>query len=684
MRRPTSYDANALPALAGALAVALFVALLVLDPARLATLARERAFDLLYAAFPREDATAKVVVIDIDRATLSRFGGWPLPRAKLALIVDKLAFARAKAVAIDIYFDGPDRDSPRALATKLSGLPGGEAVRPLADAMPDTDQFFAGSLRKAPSVLGALAAPGGPPPAFNPIGGGQPDPGLATMVDGFSGPYPPLADAALGLGVQSLFGEDGGLVRRVPLLFVSQGQIAPSLALETARIAEGAAMIDLDSPRRVVLGGRSATLDPGGAMRIHWSAHSHWRNRTLSASDLLDDRIVDARLADATALIGSSAPQAGALRSTSSHVLTSSVQIEAEAVEQLLDGTAPHEPHAALALTVAASALLGLASVGLMLFRGPAFGFAALAGLILAWFATVATVFLNAHLLLNPAAPTAAAFIGGNVAASVAFARTRRLKALISQRFEQYLAPHVVRAIVANPERLKREGEMRVVTALFTDIEDFTRLTTQLEPKALIALLDPYFDGVCRIIIDNGGMIDLIVGDAVHAFFNMPLDMEDHADRAVACAMAIIDFTQTFRSASMPAAAGFGRTRIGVETGRAIVGDVGGERRLNYTAHGGVSNAAARLEAANKEFGSSICIGPGAAGAIRRTRLVAIGKTQLRGFSASVEVYTPEALDTREGLDKREGLSVTPPTPEPRQSSPAPKACPESAPPRAP
>jgi adenylate cyclase len=662
MRKPASGDSAALPALAGALAVTLFLALLVLDPARIAPLARERAFDLLYAAFPRQNAKAKVVVIDIDRATLSHFGGWPLPRAKLALIVDKLVAAHAKAVAIDIYFDGPDRDSPRALATKLSRLPGGEAVRPLAEAMPDTDQFFANSLRKAASALGALAAPGGPPPAFNAIGGGKsPDLALATMVDGFSGPYPPLADAALGLGVQSLFGEDGGLVRRVPLLFVSRGQMAPGLALETARIAEGAAMIELDSAQRVVFGGRSAALDPNGAMRIHWSAHSHWRDRTLSASHLLDDRIADTRLADATVLLGSSAPEAGALRPTSHHVLTPSVQIQAEAVEQLLDGVAPHEPHAAVALTVAASALLGLASVGLMLFRGPAFGYAALAGLILAWLGTVAATFLTTHILLNPAAPTAAAFIGGNVAASVAFARTRRLKALISQRFEQYLAPDVVRAIVANPESLKREGEMRVVTALFTDIEDFTRLTTQLEPKALIALLDPYFDGVCRIIIDHGGMIDLIVGDAVHAFFNMPFDMDNHADRAVACAMAIIDFTQTFRSASAPAAAGFGRTRIGVETGRAIVGDVGGARRLNYTAHGGVSNAAARLEAANKEFGTSICIGPGAAAAIRQTRLVAIGKTQLRGFSASVEVYTPE------------GLGVTPPTPEPRQSAPVPK-----------
>jgi adenylate cyclase len=94
----------------------------------------------------------------------------------------------------------------------------------------------------------------------------------------------------------------------------------------------------------------------------------------------------------------------------------------------------------------------------------------------------------------------------------------------------------------------------------------------------------------------------------------------------------------------------------------AVVGDVGGSRRLNYTAHGGVSNAAARLEAANKVFGTSICIGPGAAAAVRRTRLVAIGQTQLRGFNASVEVYTPERM------------SFSSPRQEPRQSSAAPNA----------
>ena len=109
-------------------------------------------------------------------------------------------------------------------------------------------------------------------------------------------------------------------------------------------------------------------------------------------------------------------------------------------------------------------------------------------------------------------------------------------------------------------------------------------------------------------------------------------------------------------------AAGFGRTRIGVESGPAIVGDVGGSRRLNYTAHGNAINRTARLEAANKEFGSMICVGPGAAAATRRATLRPLGSLTLRGFDQPVTVYTPEEL------------AVSSPKPEPPQSAVRPTA----------
>src|SRR6202043_2653623 len=138
----------------------------------------------------------------------------------------------------------------------------------------------------------------------------------------------------------------------------------------------------------------------------------------------------------------------------------------------------------------------------------------------------------------------AAALIAGNVAAGASFARTLRLKALISRRFAQYLAPEVVNQIIARPDRLKRSGELREVTALFTDVEGFTTMTNRVAPRMLITLLDGHFDGLCRIALAHGGMIDAIAGDALPVFFNVPLERADHVDAPLDCALAIPRFAE--------------------------------------------------------------------------------------------------------------------------------------------
>jgi adenylate cyclase len=136
-------------------------------------------------------------------------------------------------------------------------------------------------------------------------------------------------------------------------------------------------------------------------------------------------------------------------------------------------------------------------------------------------------------------------------------------------------------------------------------------------------------------------MVDKIVGDAVHAIFNAPIDLDDHPTRALDCAMAIREWTERYRSTPEAGALGLERTRIGLETGSAIVGDVGIRTKLDYTAHGDVMNAASRLEAANKELGSSICIGPAAAARIDAAAVRPLGKTSLRGLGDLVPVFEP-------------------------------------------
>jgi adenylate cyclase len=325
--------------------------------------------------------------------------------------------------------------------------------------------------------------------------------------------------------------------------------------------------------------------------------------------------------------------------------LTPSLQIQVEGIEQLLAGSAPVRHASAGHVEYPAMLFIGLAAVWLAALLGPIPAAALVVVLVAAWIAACVLGFF-AGVLIDPVGPTAVAVLTGNITAAVSFARTLRLKALISQRFAQYLAPEIVTEIIAHPDRLKRSGEMRTVTALFTDVEGFTAMTNRVTPMELIVLLDKYFDAVCGTVLKHNGMIGGFAGDSVNAFFNVPLERQDHVDSALDCAIAIFHRTESFRHTPMASAAGFGRTRIGIESGLAIVGDVGGSRRLNYTAHGDVINLAARLEVANKEFGSAICVGPGAAAAARRTKLRALGSITLRGFAALITVYTPEDLSS--------------------------------------
>src|SRR5262249_41725614 len=184
---------------------------------------------------------------------------------------------------------------------------------------------------------------------------------------------------------------------------------------------------------------------------------------------------------------------------------------------------------------------------------------------------------------------------------------------------------------------------MREITTLFTDIEEFTEMTERAAPADLVALLDDYFEVVTRAVTDHGGMVDKIVGDAVHAIFNAPLDLPDHARQALDSALAIVRQTEAIRSTPVAKKLRLRRTRVGIETGLAIVGDVGGARKLDYTAYGSVVNTAARLEAANKTVGSTILIGPVAASRLDPATIRSIGRMSLRGLSAPLEIFTPVA-----------------------------------------
>jgi adenylate cyclase len=582
---------------------------------------RERTFDLVLPLLPHPARGGpSVVIVDIDRDALARFGAWPWSRRRLAEVVAAAAAGKPAALGIDILLAGTDRFSE------------------------DGDAMMAQAVSGAPSVLGFVletANTGQDLPA-TPILSSAPVslPGV-WRANGIIGPLALIADAAQGFGALVTAADADGPIRRVPLLVIAGGVVRPGLAVEVIRLAQGAGALLIDPGGILHIGDVGLPLGHDATLRLEASSAV----RVIPALNLIDDKAARDALAGRIVLIGSSAPELGGLRVTPASPATPSVLIQAEAVEAMLRGNVPVRPSSAWFAEPAGAFALGLLCLLLAVRLRPALAVSLAVFACLAWAVAAVAAVPGLLLLVDPTGPPVVAIAAFASALLVRFVRDEWRARLLRLSFEQHLAPEVVRRIAANPTALRLRGEMREITALFTDIEGFTSLTERADPTDLVALLDAYFDVATRIVTDHGGMIDKIVGDAIHAIYNAPFELEDHASRAVASALALLKASEEVRKSPLGQRLQLGRTRVGIETGPAIVGDVGGGRKLDYTAHGNAMNAAARLEAANKDLGSSICIGPGTAAQLEASTLRQIGTLTLRGQSGEIKVYTPVSPD---------------------------------------
>lgn len=639
---------SALQALGGAfLAVSVIGLAWLVIPERSVERWREAATDrLLVQSLP---PSGQVVVVDIDEGSLAALGPWPWPRTRLTELLRGIANGVPHVVGVDIVLAGEDRYAPRRLIEEF--FHNDDTLRNLLTNLPNTDAGLAASVGAAPTVLAALFSdrqadqdPAAPTAklASVPVLMSATMPTLApwATADAVT-PLTKIAEKATGIGIASLAGDRDGLVRQAPLIGTAGAAVVPGLAAEVLRHAQAASAFIFDGTNKSVsIGDYSVPLTRELTMRLRPSLPQSWPARTVSAAAILAGRVPPSHFEGKIVLVGGSAPSLGALRATAATPLAPSVQIQADALETLLSRQIPYRPGWALPLEIAA--FIALAILGA--FAGALLGAATAGGITIAvaglWTSGALMALACRSLVIDPVTPAVAAMVAVIAAGIVTAVMQRRLAASIRRRFEQHLAPAVVARIVDRPDIVRFKGERREITALFTDIEGFTSLTDRLEAMALIALLDDYFAGVVDAVVKNGGMVDKIVGDAVHALFNAPVQLEDHPRQALAAARDILAFTNAFMASEAPRRAALGRTRIGLETGEAVIGDVGTGGKVDYTAHGSAVNTAARLEALNKQFGTSICVGP-----VLRARLPDIafrplGAVDVRG-RGTMEVFTP-------------------------------------------
>lgn len=233
-----------------------------------------------------------------------------------------------------------------------------------------------------------------------------------------------------------------------------------------------------------------------------------------------------------------------------------------------------------------------------------------------------------------------------NVGAADSYWRERRRREQLRNEFARYVPPAVVDALAAAGTESALRGERRVLTLLFSDLAGFTAASEHLPPEAVAQALNAYFSRMTHTVHQHGGTLDKFIGDAVMAFWNAPLPNPAHAERALACAQAMQADMVALRAEWAGTPFGKVRLRIGLHTGEAAVGHLGSHERFTYTAVGDAVNTAARLEGANKAFGTGILLSSATRDALpadsaQRAHLLWLDAVVLAGRSAGMDVYTP-------------------------------------------
>jgi class 3 adenylate cyclase len=361
-------------------------------------------------------------------------------------------------------------------------------------------------------------------------------------------------------------------------------------------------------------------------------------------------------LEDKVVLIGGILPQQDRHRTPLSALggdrrLMAGVLVHAHMLAQFMDGTGiPILPIALEWLLLAMCAALGFLIVTR---SGTLYAkvIIAVLSLVALWASAITMQRLGGPVL--PLFASTLSFLLSLAVSWVYFGREERAaRRFLRDAFTHYLSPNVIDDLVNHPEHMHLGGERRVMSFVFADIADFTSLSESMEPEALVSLLQSYQDGMVDIALGHGATIERFVGDATMIFFGAPVEQADHAERAVRCARDWDDFSQSFREQQRAKGIEMGVTRIGAHTGPAVVGNIGGKRRFAYTAHGDTVNVAARLETANKQFGTRVCMSKEIAEHCPEVRVRPIGNVVLKGKTEPVQVVTlPDDLSELDQIE---------------------------------
>lgn len=603
-------------------------------------------------------ATDDIVLVLLDQASLdwaSTYMGWswPWPREVYGAVADYCKRNGARSLAFDVLFTEPsvygvedDKKLGAAMATY------GKAACPLFAGMTTGSATQWPESIPEPRLTLQGLDPGSLPAGHDTII----FPRAVLPVEEIAQPAAMLCNVYLNPDTDSVY-------RRFQLVSVFDKRPVPLLGLGAFLAAHPQTEIFLEQGL-LKAGPASIPLDARGNAIARFRGPSHTHTIYTAA------QVIESELAlregmkpairdreafkDKYVLFGFSAPGLFDLKPSPAGMLAG-VEIHATLLDNLLSGDFMRDaPRWMTLLCVFAVALISAFAVS---FFRTAPGVTAISALCLAVPVAISCRLYTAGYWLPLAAQEAAVAVSIALGLVVKYATEGRQKRFITGAFKQYLSPAVIEQLKRHPEKLKLGGEKKIISIFFSDLQGFTSMSEALSPEGLISMLNEYTSAMTDIIMEEGGTVDKYIGDAIVAFWNAPHDVPDHAERAVRSALRCQHKLAAMRPALRERIGRDLFMRVGLNTGHAIVGNMGSRSRFNYTMIGDAVNLSSRLEGVNKEFGTYTMVSRdtrevlGSAFAARE-----LGRIAVVGRGEPVTVYEPMLPEEFEA--KRKTFSV--------------------------
>ena len=634
----------------------------VIDPFNLFNNLKNSAFDIFQNISPRESISGEsVLILDIDEESLSKLGQWPWPRTILSDLVDKTYLSAV--LGFDVVFAENDRTGSSELKKLYKNE---ESLLKILDQVPNSDNLFSNSIANHGTVvLGAIPSntlENSFKPKFGLIEQGDDPRKFLTEFSGIQTNLKLLDEAAKGIGSMSI-GNNDSVIRKLPLFENINGSLVPSLSLEMLRVAIGASTFQIKSSNasgenafgeetginNVKLGNLIIPTNDDGSVWIHYSDNPI---KKMPIWEVFSAKYQKEYFEGKILIVGASAPGLFDLRSTPLENNVPGVQIIANLTDQILAGQFLKRPDWMFGLEVITGLLLALLITFFIQFLGPIGGLMIFLGgnslsVIGSYY-----IFNIYNYLIDPISPLVICLLAYLIVTFFNFLFTELERSKVRNAFSQYMSPVMVEKLAKSSESLKLGGERKEMTFLFSDIRGFTSISEKYkdDPEALTDLINNLLTVLSNEILTTQGTIDKYMGDCIMAFWNAPSEDEEHREKSIEAAFAMSKALNVLNEEREKLKEEKLSIGIGINTGDCIVGNMGSDKRFDYTVLGDSVNLASRLEGQSANYGMQIILGEETTKGVSQEKYTffELDLIAVKGKSEPVSIYT--VFDNKEIL----------------------------------